>query len=61
MGRRMADRLRDSPKVCRRAMSKMTSPMVSKKKNIDEIYIVTLHAVHCSGVVGRGEGRADAW
>ena len=44
-----------------KAMSKMTSPMVSRRKNEDEIFIITLDVVHSSGRVGRGKGRADAW
>ena len=61
MGRRVVDRVRDSPRLARRAMSKMTSPMVSRRQKEDEIYIVTLHVVHSSEVVGRGEGKSDAW
>ena len=59
MGMRIVDRVRDSPRLARKAMSKMTSPLVSRKKKEDEIYIVTLHVVH--GVGWRGEGRSDAW
>ena len=61
LGRKMVDKVRDSPRLARKAMSKMTSPMVSKRKKEDEIYIVTLHMVHSSGMVGRGEGKCDAW
>ena len=61
LGRKMVDKVRDSPRLARKAMSKMTSPMVSKRKKQDEIYIVTLHVVHSSGMVGRGEGKCDAW
>ena len=61
LGRRMVDRVRDSPRLARRAMNKMTSPLVMRRKKEDEIYIVTLHVVHSSGVVGRGDGRSDAW
>ena len=61
LGRKMVDKVRDSPRLARKAMSKMTSPMVSKRKKEDDIYIVTLHVVHSSGMVGRGEGKCDAW
>ena len=61
VGQRMVDRVKDSPKLARRAMTKMTSPMVSRKQKKAELYIITLDVVHSSGVVGRGEGRADAW
>ena len=61
LGKRVVDRVKDSPRMARRAMSKMTSPMVSRRQKEDEIYIVTLHVVHSSGVVGRGDGRFDAW
>ena len=61
LGRRMVDRVRDSPRLARRAMNKMTSPLVLRRKKEDEIYSVTLHVVHSSEVVGRGEGRSDAW
>jgi hypothetical protein len=61
LGQRMVDRVKDSPKLARRAMTKMTSPMVSRKQKKHELYIITLDVAHSSGVVGRGEGRADAW
>ena len=61
VGRRMVDRVRDSPRLARRAMRKMTSPLVSRRKNEDEIFIITLDVVHSSGRIGKGEGRADAW
>ena len=61
LGTKVMDRVRDSPRLARRAMSKMTSPMVSMKKKEDEIYIITLHVIHSSGLVGRGEGKSDAW
>ena len=61
VGQRMVDRVKDSPKLARRAMTKMTSPMVSRKQKKGELYIITLDVVHSSGVVGRGKGRADAW
>ena len=62
LGRRMVESVRNSPRLARRAMNKMTSPLVMRKRKSAEIYIVTMHVVHSSGVVGRGEdGRADAW
>ena len=61
LGQRMVDRVKDSPKLARRAMTKMTSPMVSRKQKKAELYIITLDVVHSSGVVVRGKGRADAW
>ena len=61
LGTKVMDRVRDSPRLAKRAMSKMTSPMVSRKKKEDEIYIITLHVIHSSGLVGSGEGRSDAW
>ena len=60
LNRRMVDRVRDTPRLARKAMSRMTSPMVMKKKE-DEIYIVTLNVVHSSGMVERGQGKSDAW
>ena len=36
LGQRMVDRVRDSPKLARRAMTKMTSPMVCRKQKKDE-------------------------
>ena len=48
LGRRMVDRVRDSPRLARRAMNKMTSPLVLRRKKEDEIYSVTLHVVHSS-------------
>ena len=61
LGTKVMDRVRDSPRLARRAMSKMTSHIVSMKKKEDEIYIITLHVIHSSGLVGRGDGRSDAW
>ena len=61
LGRRVVDRVKDSPRLARRAMSKMTSPMVSRRQKEDEIYIVTLHVDHSSEVVGTGKGKSDAW
>jgi hypothetical protein len=61
VGRRVLERVRDSPRMLRKVMSKMTSPLVSRRKNEDEIFMITLDVVHSSGRVGRGEGRADAW
>ena len=57
----MVDRVKDSPRLARRAMSKMTSPLMSRRKNEDEIFIITLGVVHSSGRVVREEGRSDAW
>ena len=62
LGRRVVERVRNSPRLARKAMNKMTSPLVMRKRKSAEIYIVTMHVLHSSGVVGRGEeGRADAW
>ena len=61
LGTKVMDRVRDSPRLARRAMSKMTSPLVSRSKNEDEIFMITLDVVHSSGRVVRGEGRTDAW
>jgi hypothetical protein len=61
LGTKVMDRVRDSPRLAKRAMSKMTSPMVSKRKKEDEIYIITLDIMHSSGLVVRGEGQSDAW
>ena len=49
LGKRIIDRVKDSPRLARRAISKMTSPLVSMRKKEDEIYIVTLHVVHSTG------------
>ena len=59
LGRKMVDKVRDSPRLARKAMSKMTSPMVSKRKKEDDIYIVTLHVVHSSEMVRRGEAQGE--
>ena len=61
LGKRVVKRVKDSPRMARRAMSKMTSPMVSRRQKEVEIYIVTLHVDHSSEVVGTGKGNSDAW
>ena len=61
LSRRMVDRVRDTPRLARKAMNRMTSPMVIRKKKEEEIYIVTLNVVHSSGVVWREKGKSDAW
>ena len=61
LSRRMVDSMKNTPRLARKAMSRMTSPMVMRKKKEDEIYIVTLNVVHSSGMVGREKGKSDAW
>ena len=63
LGRRIVDRVRASPRLARKAMSKMTSPLVSRRrKKDDEIFIDTLPEGHSSGIVWRAEEwRSDAW
>ena len=48
---RLGRMVKDSPRLLRKAMSKMTSPMVLRRKTEDEIFIITLDVVHLCIVV----------
>ena len=61
LGRKVVERVRESPRRVRKAMTKMTSPVKTKKQKEEEIYIVTLQVVHNSGFVIRSDVRSDAW
>ena len=60
--RRMLSRVRDSPKLARKMMSKMTSPDTGKKeREKTEIFIVNIEVIHESGTQIQPNGKVDAW
>ena len=60
--RRMLNRVRDSPRLARRMMSKMTSPDIGKKeREKSEIFLVNIEVLHESGLEFLPNGRVDAW
>ena len=60
--RRILTRVRDSPRLARKMMSKMTSPDVGKKeREKTEIFIVNIEVIHDSGTQIQPSGKVDAW
>ena len=60
--RRMLSRVRDSPRLARKMMSKMTSPDPGKKeREKTEIFIVNIEVIHESGTQIQPSGKVDAW
>ena len=60
--RRMLSRMRDSPRLARKMMSKMTSPDPGKKeREKTEIFIVNIEVIHESGTQIQPSGKVDAW
>ena len=60
--RRMLTRVRDSPRLARKMMSKMTSPDPGKKeREKTEIFIVNIEVIHESGTQIQPNGTVDGW
>ena len=60
--RRMLSRVRNSPRVARRIVSKMTGPDVGKKeREKSEIFLLNIEVLHESGMELLPNGRVDAW
>ena len=60
--KRMLSRVKDSPRLARKMISKMTSPDVGKKeRGKNEIFIVNIEVLHESGLEILPNGRVDAW
>ena len=60
--RRILTRVRDSPRLARKMMRKMTSPDVGKKeREKTEIFIVNIEVIHDSGTQIQPSGKVDAW
>ena len=60
--RRMLSRVRNSPRVARRIVSKMTGPDVGKKeREKSEIFLLNIEVLHESGMELLPTGRVDAW
>ena len=68
IGRRLVDKMKDSPKMARRVMTKMTSPSVGRrrqrrlKEEEESIFVVSVNVVHSSGQQStNNETKMDAW
>ena len=60
--RRMLSRVRESPRLARRIVSRMTGPDVGRKeREKSEIFLVNISVLHESGMELLPNGRADAW
>ena len=60
--RRMLNRVKDSPRLARKIISKMTSPDGDKKeRGRNEIFVVNVEVLHESGTEVLANGRVDAW
>ena len=60
--RRILTRVKDSPRLARKMMSKMTSPDIGKKeREKTEIFIVNIEVIHESGTQIQPSGKVDAW
>ena len=69
IGRRLVDKVRDSPRLARRAMTKMTSPSLGRrrhrrqKEEEEAIFVVSVSVVHNSGQQQStaDNNKMDAW
>ena len=59
--RKVKEKLKDSPRIARKAISKMTSPVVLRNLRRSRVYLITVHVIHDSGGFIRGNGISDAW
>ena len=64
----MVDKVKDSPKMARRVMTKMTSPSVGRRRQRrleeeESIFVVSVNVVHSSGQQQstNNETKMDAW
>lgn len=65
ISRRLVDKVKESPKIARKMITKMTSPGRRHRKQIhdEEIFIVSVNVLHTSGHSGHGDtlSKKDAW
>ena len=65
ISRRLVDKVKDSPKIARKMITKMTSPGRRHRRQIhdEEIFIVSVNVLHTSGHSGHGDtlSKKDAW
>ena len=64
----MVDKVKNSPKVARRVMTKMTSPSVGRRRERrlreeeESIFVVSVNVVHSSGQQStNNDTKMDAW
>ena len=64
IGRRLVEKVKDSPKIARKMITKMTSPGYRRRKRREEedIFIVSVNMVHSSGSeLSQGKTKRDVW
>ena len=64
IGRRLVEKVKDSPQIARKMITKMTSPGFRRRKTREEedIFIVSVNVVHSSGSqLNQGQTTRDVW
>ena len=64
IGRRLVEKVKDSPQIARKMITKMTSPGFRRRKRREEedIFIVSVNVIHsCGGEVIPGKRKRDVW
>ena len=64
IGRRLVEKVKDSPQIARKMITKMTSPGFRRRKAREEedIFIVSVNVVHTSGSqINQGQTTRDVW
>ena len=64
IGRRLVEKVKDSPLIARKMITKMTSPGFRRRKRKEEedIFIVSVNVVHSSGSEqNQGKTTRDVW
>ena len=64
IGRRLVEKVKDSPQIARKMITKMTSPGFRRRKKREEedIFIVSVNVVHSSGSqLNQGQTTRDVW
>ena len=64
IGRRLVEKVKDSPKIARKMITKMTSPGYRRRKRREEedIFIVSVNMLHSSGSeLSQGKTKRDVW
>lgn len=64
IGRRLVEKVKDSPQLARKMITKMTSPGFRRRKAREEedIFIVSVNVVHSSGSqLNQGQTTRDVW
>ena len=64
IGRRLVEKVKDSPQIARKMITKMTSPGFRRRKRReeDDIFIVSVNVIHsCGGEVIPGKTKRDVW